>query len=137
MTISYFLVFSGPAENGEAVRSWLKGAPAALFEAATGVETLDLYTPERTAKDPYLHDGPGPLAMLQAGFRTQKDLEAVLAAPGFRATVIAPSPAPPDKVTAVHDAMEQRFYPVAGEMSPGPLKAPISYVVRYQRPAAN
>jgi hypothetical protein len=137
MTIAYFLVFSGPAEFGDAVRNWLKGAPAALFKAAAGLETLDLYTPERSAKDPYLHDGPGPLAMLQAGFRTVNDLEALLAGAEFRATVVAPSPAPPDKVSLVHDAMEQRFYPVEGEAQPGPLTAPISYVVRYQRPAAN
>jgi hypothetical protein len=137
MTIAYFLVFSGPAEHGEAVRQWLKGAPAALFKTAPGLETLDLYVPERSAKDPYLHDGPGPLAMLQAGFATQKQVEAFLATPEFRATVVAPSPAPPDKVTALHDAMEQRFYPVAGETRPGPLKAPVSYVVRYQRPAEN
>jgi uncharacterized protein (TIGR02118 family) len=137
MTIAYFLVYSGAAEYGESVRAWLGGAPAALIKSAPGLETLDLYAPERTAKDPYLHDGPGPLAMLQAGFRAQKELEAFLATPQFRATVVAPSPAPPDKVTAVHDAMEQRFYPVAGETKPGPLTAPISYVVRYQRPAEN
>jgi uncharacterized protein (TIGR02118 family) len=137
MTIAYFLVFNGPAEHGEAVRRWLAGAPAALFKGAAGLETLDLYVPERSAKDPYLHDGPGPLAMLQAGFATQKRLEAFLATPDFRATLVAPSPAPPDEVTAVHDAMEQRFYPVAGEAKPGPLKAPVSYVVRYQRPAEN
>jgi uncharacterized protein (TIGR02118 family) len=137
MTIAYFLVFTGPADSGDAVRAWLKGAPAALFKTAPGLESLDLYTPERTAKDPYLHDGPGPLAMLQAGFRTQAELEAFLATPDFRAIVIAPSPAPPDKVTAMHDAMEQRFYPVAGEAKPGPLEAPVSYVVRYQRPAEN
>lgn len=137
MTIAYFLVFSGAAEFGDSVRAWLKGAPAALFKSAPGLETLDLYTAERAAKDPYLHDGPGPLAMLQAGFGTQTALEAFLATPDFRATVVAPSPAPPDKVTAVHDAMEQRFYPVAGETQPGPLTAPVSYVVRYQRPAEN
>lgn len=137
MTISYFLVYSGAPEFGDAVRAWLKGAPASLFKAAPGLESLDLYTPERTAKDPYLHDGPGPLAMLQAGFRSRQELEAFLGSPAFRATVIAPSPAPPDKVTVVHDAMEQRFYPVTGETRPGPLTAPISYVVRYQRPADN
>jgi len=137
MTIAYFLVFSGPAEFGEPLRAWLKGAPAALFKAAPGLETLDLYTPEGSAKDPYLHDGPGPLAMLQAGFRTEKELEALLVKPDFRATVVAPSPAPPDKVTVVHDVMEARFYPVAGEARPSPLTAPISYVVRYHRPVAN
>jgi len=137
MTIAYFLVYSGAPEFGDAVRAWLKGAPAALFKAAPGLESLDLYTPERAAKDPYLHDGPGPLAMLQAAFRSRRELEALLGSPAFRAAVIAPSPAPPDKVTAVHDAMEQRFYPVAGEARPGPLTAPISYVVRYQRPADN
>src|SRR5262249_39494437 len=60
-----------------------------------------------------------------------------LASAEFRATVIAPSPAPPDKVEVVHDAMELRFYPVSGEAEPGPLTAPVSYVVRYQRPTEN
>lgn len=137
MTIAYFITYSGPAEFGAPLRAWLEGAPAALFKKAPGLTSLDLYTPERAAQDPYLHDGAPPLAMLQAGFRTLESLEAFLATPEFRATMIAPSPAPPDKVTAVHDAMEQRFYPVAGETTAGPLKAPISYVVRYQRPAEN
>jgi uncharacterized protein (TIGR02118 family) len=137
MTIAYFLVYTGAAEFGDAVRGWLKGAPSALFQAAPGVETVDLYTPERAAKDPYLHDGPGPLAMLQVGFRSRAELEACLSGAAFRATVVAPSPAPPDKVAVAHDAMEQRFYPVAGEARPGPLRAPVSYVVRYQRPAEN
>lgn len=137
MTIAYFLVYSGPADAGEAVRAWLKGAPTALFKSASGLATLDIYEPQRAANDPYLRDGPGPLVQLQAGFRTQEALAALLASPAYRGTVVAPSPAPPDIVTAVHDAMEQHFYPVAGEATPGALKAPISYVVRYQRPAEN
>jgi uncharacterized protein (TIGR02118 family) len=137
MTISYFLVYSGPAEAGDAVRKWLRGAPAALFKAAPGLEHLDIYEPEKSVSDPYLHDGAPPLAQLQAGFRDKAALEALLGSPAYRSTVVAPSPAPPDKVTAVHDAMEQRFYPVAGEAKAGPLKAPVSYVVRYQRPADN
>ncbi|MCW5771702.1 MAG: hypothetical protein KIT16_08725 [Rhodospirillaceae bacterium] len=137
MTIAYFITYSGAPEFGEPLRAWLKGAPADLFKKAPGLKSLDLYTPERAAQDPYLHDGAPPLAMLQAGFASLEALEAFLATPEFRATMIAPSPAPPDKVAAVHDAMEQRFYPVAGETTPGPLVAPISYVVRYQRPADN
>jgi uncharacterized protein (TIGR02118 family) len=135
MSIAYFITYSGAAEFGDAVRTWLKGAPAALFGKAPGLESLDLYTPERAAHDPYLDDGAPPLAMLQAAFRRKEDLEAFLATPEFRATMVAPSPAPPDKVTFVHDAMEQRFYPAGDETEPGPLTAPVSYVVRYQRPA--
>lgn len=135
MKIAYFITYSGPAEFGESVRTWLAGAPAEAFRKAPGLESLDLYVPERAAHDPYLHDGAPPLAMLQAGFRSHKELEAFLATPEFRSALVAPSPAPPDKVTAVHDAMEQRFYPVAGETEPGPLTAPVSYVVRYSRPA--
>lgn len=137
MTIAYFLVYSGPAEAGDAVRAWIKGAPAALFKSAPGLETLDVYEPEKSVSDPYLHDGPPPLVQLQAGFRDLKSLVDLLASPAYRSTVVAPSPAPPDKVTAVHDAMEQFFYPVAGETKPGPLKAPVSFVVRYERPAEN
>jgi uncharacterized protein (TIGR02118 family) len=33
--------------------------------------------------------------------------------------------------------MEMQFFPVAGESEPAPLTAPVSYVVRYHRPAEN
>ncbi len=135
MTIAYMLVLGGPDAIKADVQRWIQGAPAALFRAAPGLETLDLYFPDRPAKDKYHDDGGAPLAMLQAGFRSVADIEALLGGAAFRATVVAPSPGHPDGMVAVHDVMETRFYPVAGEAAPGPLTAPLSYVVRYYRPA--
>src|SRR5262249_1248677 len=41
----------------------------------------------------------------------------------------------PAGIRATATPMERRFYAVADEAAPGPLRAPFSYVVRYHRPA--
>ncbi len=135
MTIAYLLTYAGPVDAGDTLRGWLRDAPVALFKRAAGIESIDLYVPEKPAHDPYLDDGPPPLATLQAGFDTRENVEALLASEGFRSTIVAPSPAPPDQAVAAHEVMDWRFYPVAGERQPAVLTAPLSYVVRYQRPA--
>lgn len=135
MTVVYLLIYTGPAETGGGLRDWLAGAPVQLFKRAEGIETIDLYVPENPAHDPYLDDGAPPLATLQAGFRTLGQVEALLAGETFRRTIVAPSPAPPDRAVPTHEVMEWKFYPVAGEARPAPLRAPLSYVVRYHRPA--
>lgn len=135
MTIAYLLTYTGPGAAGDALRAWIMGAPVALFKKAKGIESIDLYVPEKPAHDPYLDDGAPPLATLQAAFKTPADVEDVLASAEFRAAIVAPSPAPPDKVRATHEAMAWHFYPVKGESKPAPLTATCSYVVRYHRPA--
>ncbi len=135
MTVVYLLTYTGPAAAGAALRDWLKGAPVGLLRRAEGIETIDLYVPEASAHDPYLDDGAPPLATLQAGFRTLEHAEALLAGESFRSTIVAPAPAPPDLSVPTHEIMEWKFYPVAGESRPAPLTAPLSYVVRYHRPA--
>ncbi len=138
MTISHFHVYTGDAETGAAIRDWFAGAPAAMLAALPGVETLDLYTPE-SSEDPYLdpqlHDGSGPVLMAQTGFEHTDALESGLDSRAFRDLLDDATRVPGSGWGLSHDAMELRVFPVAGEDAPAPLAAPVSYVVRYQRPA--
>lgn len=134
MTISHFLTFSGPTAHAAQIRDWFAGAPAAAIMALPGVETLDLYAPE-PSEDPYLDDGAGPVLMVQTGFASTDALEAGLAAPGGKAAFSDFAGTPAANRALAHDAMELKFFPVAGQSAPSPLIAPLSYVVRYHRPA--
>lgn len=150
MTISHFLVYTGDAETGAAIRDWFAGAPAAMLIALPGVETVDLYAPE-SSDDPYLdpqpHGGGGPVLMAQTGYRDTDALEAGLASSAFRDLLDDPALIPgqtPGQSPGQgggrggglsHDAMELQSFPVAGEEAPAALAAPVSYVVRYHRPA--
>jgi uncharacterized protein (TIGR02118 family) len=42
-----------------------------------------------------------------------------------------------EDISVTGTAMERRLFPVAGSASPGPSRAPFSYVVRYHHPAEN
>ena len=134
MTISHFLTFSGADSDAANVGDWFAGAPAAALMALPGVETLDLYAPE-PSDDPYLNDGAGPVLTVQTGFESTDALEAGLEAAEARIAFgdFAGTPAAGCKIA--HDAMELKFFPVAGESAPSPLTATLSYVVRYHRPA--
>ncbi|MEJ2119532.1 MAG: hypothetical protein P8Z76_02280 [Alphaproteobacteria bacterium] len=135
-TAVYFLVFSGPAEAGAAFRAWFAEGPSHALAALDGLRAYDLYTPE-ASHDPYLDDGPGPLAMAQLYFDDLRALEAALASSGFPAAAARCEGTPIEGLTAVHEAMEAHFYPVEGESEPSPLPTvpSCSYVVRYHRPA--
>lgn len=134
MTISHFLTFGGPAGVAATLRDWFMDAPAAVLAGLSGVETLDLYIPENS-HDPMLDDGAGPLLTAQTGFASLEALEAGIAAPALSEALGDLADGPASACTIAHDAMELKFFPVAGEDRPAPLTAPVSYVVRYHRPA--
>ncbi len=134
MTIAHFLTFTGAAADSGKIGDWFAGAPAAALMALPGVETLDLYAPE-PSDDPYLDDGAGPLLTVQTGFESVVALEAGLAAPRAREASGDFAGTPAAGCAVAHDAMALKFFPVAGESAPSPLTAPLSYVIRYHRPA--
>jgi hypothetical protein len=137
-TAAYFLIFTGPPEASEAFRAWFAEGPSPALAALDGLLAYDLYTPE-ASHDPYLDDGPGPLAMAQLYFPDLSALEAALASRGFPAAAARCENAPIEGLTATHEAMEAHFYPVGAEREPSPLPSvpSCSYVVRYHRPAEN
>jgi hypothetical protein len=137
-TTVYFLTFTGPAAAGDAFRSWFARAPSPALAGLNGLIAYDLYTPE-ASHDPYLDDGPGPLAMAQLYFPDLETLERALGSAAFPAAAARCQGTPVDGLGATHEAMAARFYPVGDQTAAAPLPSvpSCSYVVRYHRPAAD
>jgi uncharacterized protein (TIGR02118 family) len=81
--------------------------------------------------DPFVDDGAGPLLLAMLHFPTADAMTHALASKAF-ARSLDNAPA---SVALAGSAFERHFHPVEGEVLPGPLDAPFSYVVRYHRPA--
>ena len=133
-TIAYFATVMGRSEDGAAYRRWFRDGPGAALESLPDLQAYDLYVPE-ASHDPYLDDGPGPLVMAQLYFADVAALERALGAPAFPTAALSGEGAPASDLSVAHEAMRTQYFPVAGETVPAPLKAPLSYVVRYHRPA--
>lgn len=135
MTLAYFLVFNGAAKDGDAFREWFQGAPVNALAELPELTGFDLYTPAAEgADDPYLDDGDGPLVQAQLYFEDEDGLIGALTSEAFQEQ-LAVYANRPVRADLISDAMEMQFFPVAGESEPAPLTAPVSYVVRYHRPA--
>lgn len=134
MTHVHFTIYDGAEADGEAFRAWLNGAPLDAFKALPGLQSLDLYVPAEPIGDPYLDDGAGPMATVMSGFASLAEAEAASASDGYRMAAVDRTGCPVAAEVS-QEIMEMVFYPVEGEDAPSPLSAPISYVVRYHRPA--
>lgn len=129
MSFVHEIALTGDMAQVEPARAWFRAGPAAFLAKLPGLSACDLYRPVDGTHDPYNKDeGPPPLIVL-AEFQSRDDLTA--AVPAFEQG-LAQLPA---GIGATATAMQRRFYPVAGEAVPGPLRAPFCYVVRYHRPA--
>jgi hypothetical protein len=121
----------GPAAAARAARDWHDDA-VGEWRSFPGLLSHDLYVGVTDgAKDPLVDDGPGPLLIAMLAFVDENALGEAMASAAFA----APPARLPDGVRAIGEPMECRHYPVAGAATPGPLRAPFSYVVRYHRPA--
>jgi hypothetical protein len=128
MSWTYEIALRGGLERRAALQTWLESSPRKSLASLPGLTGLDVYIPaEGQSRDPYNHDGAGPLMMLMLDFVSR---DALLAA--VEGGHIA---APPPDIAATGAAFERRFYPVGDGAAPAPLEAPFSYVVRYHRPA--
>jgi uncharacterized protein (TIGR02118 family) len=128
----YEISCTGGGDQEAAVQAWADRHAAPAWAALPGLTAVDLYRPVRGGThDPFNNDGPGPLLMAMLQFPTRETLEAGLADPRLKQS-LGNAPA---GVTITGTGFERRFYPVAGEPYPGPLRAPFSYVVRYHHPA--
>ncbi|MEM7251890.1 MAG: hypothetical protein AAF493_10735 [Pseudomonadota bacterium] len=79
--------------------------------------------------DPHLDDGAGPSIIVESKWRSKSGLTQWLEGVEFRE---AAENLPPN---AYHDAFEVHFFVCAGSSEVRRKSAPISYVVRYYRPA--
>lgn len=130
MSFVYEITLQGSSQQRGAAADWFVGSPRRALARLAGLVSLDTYvSADQSAADPYNHDGPGPLLIVMLEFGSRDALAAAVD------PIVDAIGALPAGVTAAGAAMERLTYPVAGETEPAPLKAPLSYVVRYQRPA--
>jgi hypothetical protein len=129
----YEITCIGGADQEGPVQAWADRDAVPVWTALPGLTAVDLYQPLRGGThDPFNNDGAGPLLMAMLQFPTQQTLEAGLADPRFRKSLENKLGLP---ITGT--SFERRFYPLATQPDPGPLRAPFSYVVRYHHPADN
>jgi len=136
MAVSLFLSYFGAAADGPALQSWFRSGPGESLRGADGINGLELYAPE-ASHDPFRDDGEGPLLIAEFGFADQAALEKAAVGEDFRHWLCDLSRLPVSDCRATCEAFEVLPSPVAGESQPSPRTAPVSYVVRYYRPAGN
>jgi hypothetical protein len=129
MPFVYELALSGAATEAASAAAWFDAGPAQAWARIAGLSALDVYRPVEGTEDPYNKDDGPPLLIAVVEFASAEAMEA--AAPQLELSLAGL----PLATRATFTPMERKFYPVAGETVPGPLRAPFSYVVRYRRPA--
>lgn len=136
LPVAYMIIFYGDHDQVDAFRAWANGF-AGKLTALPGTTYVDFYGPGPKVADPYLDDGAGPILKVQIGFGSKQDLEAALASDTIRNFVAERAGCPVSGVDVHQQALAQEFFPVAGQAAPAPHTAPVSYIVRYHRPAEN
>lgn len=130
MSWIYEITLQGAPALATAVSSWFAQGPRDTWAKLPALVSLDTYTGSgQEAADPYNKDGHGPLMIVMAEFGSQAALAAAVE------KIVTTMGALPDGVTATGSAMERLYFPVAGGSEAALLNAPLSYVVRYRRPA--
>ena len=132
MSISYAyeVALCGGADCAERLSAWFSAGPWQTLAGLPGLTSLDRYLPiAGPSRDPYNHDGAGPLMLLMLNFPSPEALSAA------RPAIEAAFHTLPDEVAATGAGFKRILYPVGDGEGPAPLEAPFSYVVRYRRPA--
>lgn len=130
MSFVYEVTLHGAPAAATSAADWFARSPRDAWTKLPALVSLDTYVGSgHAAADPYNNDGHGPLMIVVAEFADRAALAKAVN------EIVATLGALPDGVTATGAAMERLYYPVGGGGEPAPLDAPLSYVVRYRRPA--
>ena len=122
---------TGSPDRTAPLAAWLSGVARPLLTALPSLDRLDAYVPAgEESRDPYNRKEEAPLLLLVAAFASEAGLRAAFAAPALREALEAL----PEGVEATVSALSRTFYAPSQD---GRLDAPVSYVVRYTRPAAD
>lgn len=130
MMIAYFLEIRTAADPS-ALHGQLASVIIPELVVLPEAQRICLYAPEQ-ANDPYTQDETPPVATVQIDAASVGDLEAVLASAEFKAVLDAAG----DGEMAC-EAFETIDYAIAGESSPQPRTAALSFNVRYYRPVTD
>lgn len=114
-----------------AIGSWFAAGPGTAWANLPGLRSFDGYDAVDAGRDPFVNDGPGPLLLAILDFATPEALGAAMRSPHLAEAIRILPPG----AEALATAFERRFYPIDGETAGSGWTAPVSYVVRYHRPA--
>lgn len=128
----YEIACSGDRAAKDAVQAWVNRDAGPAWGALPGLSAVDLYEMVLAGThDPFVNDGPGPLLLAMLQFSTIEALTGAISHQRFKQSLAGR----PAGLTFTGTSLERRFFPIAGSVEPGPLRAPFSYVVRYHHPA--
>jgi hypothetical protein len=126
------IAVTGEADQRPILDQWLSEVATGRWVALPHLLSVDLYEPtEEEGQDPFNHEVSGPLLIAMLDFDSEDALR--LAMNGE--PLLGALRSLPASLTATASAFERAFYPVGEDGIHTPLRAPISYVVRYHRPA--
>ncbi|MGI9344028.1 MAG: EthD family reductase [Gammaproteobacteria bacterium] len=133
MTTSAFLNFPGPASAADACHAAFVDGPLTMLTASAGLRFVETYRP--AADDvPTFQDGPGLPLIVELNFDSLNDAKASIESAAFRAA-LTPDPSATGLLeSATLDVFTPEHYAVPGHPEPPPRAAPLSFVVRYNRP---
>lgn len=132
--IAWALEISGAGSSGLAARtqSWIASHAAPALWRIPGIVRMDNYRPAAAqANDPFVHDGSGPIALVMAYFRDLTDLELAIRSAALDHTLDKM----PEGLALTVTGLQRKLYPLEDGSFGEPDAAPLSYVVRYHRPA--
>jgi hypothetical protein len=128
------IAVTGESEQRPVLDQWLSEIATERWRALPRLLSVDLYEPtEEESQDPFNHEISGPLLIAILDFDSADALRAAMNS----SQLLDPLKSLPPSLTATASALERAFYPVDEGDIGTPLRAPISYVVRYHRPAEN
>ncbi len=114
-----------------AMADWLSRLELRTLPVLDGLLSLDAYVPAAEAsRDPYNQGETAPLLILIADFESEQALQQAMQGLAIGDLMVGL----PQGVAVTVSAFRREFYPIS-DGSVRPLEAPVSYVVRYTRPA--
>lgn len=133
MNIALFITISANTDAAAVLYHHFHGEPLAFLADRPEVSSVELYTPE-AGDVPLFTDGPGPPLIAQIDVDTAEEANSLINADEFSNLIMQASAFPAAVEHIELDVFETLHFPLPGESTPPPRKAPLSFVVRYYRP---
>jgi hypothetical protein len=126
------IVVSGAPDAPPDLRKWISRTASVRLPDIDGFLAIDLYEPtDERSQDPFNRDTDAPLLIALLDFESEDALRRAMSS----APLADVLDAVPQGLATTVTALERALYPVDGDPRGSDPEAPISYVVRYHRPA--
>lgn len=128
MTVSVFVTFPGPAGDAAALETAFVDGPLTGLAAAPGLRFIESYQP--AGETPEFQECASPPLLVELNLDEPEDAQQLLGSSRFR-DVLTLS----EHGQATVDVFHAVQFPLPGHARPPPRESPLSFVVRYYRPA--